>query len=234
MSKHITLCQALVLAWAAGIAAPLTGCGRTLVFGERDGVNLSIRANASSTPPLEVNFGLDRVVATIVPPAGESNSRPIGEAVNMFAGFQVERYSDLNPTKPLGIDLQITTQFASGDAAVSVASNPTVVNRIVNVSGPTITRDSAFVGTLVERQALVLTVRDHITADQAVAVASEMAPMLAERSAFMQASLSGNIPPNGRFTAAEARSFLTKWAALETLTPAFRTEWSNALAQATK
>jgi hypothetical protein len=125
----------MTLLWVVGIAASVAGCGRTLVFAERDGVNLAIRANASSSPPIEVNFGLNRTIATIVPPAGENGGKPSGEAVNMFAGFQVEQPTSPDPKKPLDVDVKIDTQFASGAAAQKVAGNPTVVARIVNVGG---------------------------------------------------------------------------------------------------
>jgi hypothetical protein len=125
-----SLPQLITLLGALGIAASVAGCGKTLAFVERDGVNLAIRANASSSPPIEVNFGLNRTIATIVPPTGENGNKPSGEAVSMFAGFQVD--NTLDPSKVAG-DLQIVTQFASGAAATSVAGNPPVVARIVNV-----------------------------------------------------------------------------------------------------
>jgi hypothetical protein len=117
---------------AIAVAASVAGCGRTLVFAERSGVNIAVRANATSAPPIEANFGLNRTIATIVPPAGQvGNNRPDGDAVSMFAGFQVD--NTLNPTKErLKVDLEISTQFASGNAAKAVADKPTVVAAIVN------------------------------------------------------------------------------------------------------
>ena len=101
--------RTMTLLAAMGIAAAVAGCGRTLVFVERDGINFAIRANASSSPPLELNFGLDRVIATIVPPVGESGGQPNGDAVNMFAGFQVAI-----PTRSCSRPMRRSTQFASG------------------------------------------------------------------------------------------------------------------------
>ena len=124
--------RTMTLLAAMGIAAAVAGCGRTLVFVERDGINFAIRANASSSPPLELNFGLDRVIATIVPPVGESGGQPNGDAVNMFAGFQVAANTD--PAKPLAPDVKIDTQFASGAAAKSVAESPPVVAGLVVAS----------------------------------------------------------------------------------------------------
>ncbi len=125
ISCPVNLRQSLTLLAAVGAAVTVAGCGRTLVFIERDGVNLAVRASGS-TPPLEVNFGLNRTVATIVPPANEK-----GDAVSMFAGFQVD--NTLVPTKALDADLQIDTQFASGKAATAVASKPGVVSQIVSM-----------------------------------------------------------------------------------------------------
>lgn len=121
--------QVGVLVATFASAVLVAGCGRTLVFAERDGVNLAVRADASSTPPLEVNFGLNRMIATIVPPAGEKNGKPDGDAVSMFAGFQIE--NTIIPTKPLDADLEISTQFASGKAATAVAGDPQLVAQIV-------------------------------------------------------------------------------------------------------
>jgi len=117
---------------AIGVAASVAGCGKTLVFAERDGVNFAVRANGSSAPPIEANFGLNRTIATIVPPAGETaNNKADGDAVSMFAGFQID--NTLDPQKGrLKADLQISTQFASGEAATLVATKPDVVIAIVN------------------------------------------------------------------------------------------------------
>ena len=117
------------------LLAPLAGCGKTLIFAEHEGVNFAIRANASSQPPIEVNFGLDSALATIVPPAGQVDGRPKGDAVNLFAGFQVDRDgSILTDTQRVKVSLRIATQFASGQAALEIANKPSVVAKIVNTS----------------------------------------------------------------------------------------------------
>ena len=134
--RRPSLPRLMTLLWVVGIAASVAGCGRTLAFVERDGVNLAIRVNASSSPPIEVNFGLNRTIATIVPPAGESGGQPKGDAVSMFAGFQVDNTTD--PAKPLQADLQVYTQFASGAAAISVADSPPLVASIVKTPGTTV------------------------------------------------------------------------------------------------
>ncbi|MBR0672027.1 hypothetical protein GXW76_12670 [Roseomonas soli] len=112
----------------------VAGCGQTLVFAERSGVNLSIRADATSRPPLAVNFGLDRASGTIVPPrARGEDGRPQGEAINMFAGFQVDRRGEVATQQPVNVDLRVSTQFASGAAALKVAGAPDVVRDIVTL-----------------------------------------------------------------------------------------------------
>ena len=185
--------RALLSACALGMLASTAGCGRTLVFAEHDSVNFGITANASSTPPIEVNFGLNRLIGTIVPPAGDENGRPLGEAVNMFAGFQVERFSDLNLLKPVGVDLRIVTQFASGAAALAVAKDADIVNRIANVN---ITHTAAYG----QRPAILFrdTVDQQITGltgPQRVRLANLMLPHL---SSANQKAVEGLIPPPGQ------------------------------------
>jgi hypothetical protein len=115
------------------VAASVAGCGKTLVFAERDGVNFAVRANATSAPPIEANFGLNRTIATIVPPAGEAGNRPDGDAVSMLASFQID--NTLDPAKaPLKADLEISTQFASGQVATVIAKKPKLAVAIVNPS----------------------------------------------------------------------------------------------------
>jgi hypothetical protein len=232
--RHHSFPHLMTLLWAVGIAASVAGCGRTLVFAERDGVNLAIRANASSSPPIEVNFGLNRTIATIVPPAGESGGKPSGEAVNMFAGFQVEQPTSPDLAKPLDVDVQIITQFASGAAAKSVAGNPTVVARIVNINSTTFQRGPASVGTLEARQQLVATIGD-LSNDQVVVAATSMLPNLTARPDALRKALAPQvaaIPPGGKMSPAMARNLLNQWAYLETVTPGTAAEWAAAFAQA--
>jgi len=133
---------------AAGMAiCALSGCGKTLMFGERSGLNLAIRVDPAGQPPVMLNLGLNRTVGTIVPPATQSrDNRPSGDAISMFSGFQVESFSDpvqITPAtvaratgNPFSVDLLIGTQFASGAAAMAVAEgDPEVVRQIVSV-GP--------------------------------------------------------------------------------------------------
>jgi len=132
MSPHpTTLCVAGPFALA--ITLVLSGCGHTLVFAEQTGFNLSIIAKPSEATPLNVNIGLDRTVASLVPPIHDNTpqGRVDGEGVNMFAGFR----ANYDPgTQPLAGDLRIRTQFASGQAATMIAGDPDTVVRVVNVS----------------------------------------------------------------------------------------------------
>ena len=119
------------------------GCSRTLVFAEREGVNLAIRADATRSPPLEVNFGYKRDVGTTVPAIAEKQGRggapePAGEAVNMISGFEVlSNKIDPSPNKPPDVDLTIRSRFASGSAAKEVAKSAPAVAAIARLSdGP--------------------------------------------------------------------------------------------------
>ena len=113
------------------------GCSRTLVFAEREGVNIAIRADAAQTPPLEVNFGYNRVVGTTVPPMAEEGqgpeTRPRGQALNMVSGFRVLS-AKLDPSMPVNVDVTISSQFAAGGAAWEIAANPPVAAAIAGFS----------------------------------------------------------------------------------------------------
>ena len=111
----------------------LSGCGRTLVFAEQTGFNLSVVVKPSEATPLNVNIGLDRTVASLVPPIHEATPQGTvdGEGVNMFAGFNAH-YDPA--TQPLAGNLHIRTQFASGQVALMIAGDPDTVVRVVNVT----------------------------------------------------------------------------------------------------
>ncbi len=132
MMAFLAMRRVMTLLAVGSAATSIGGCGRTLVFAESDGVNLAIRANASSETPVEVNFGLNRTVGTIVPPAGQKKGgrESDGEAVNMFAGFEVNANVEVGKIEA---DLTVDTQFASGAAAKAVSGNPAVVARIVSL-----------------------------------------------------------------------------------------------------
>ena len=223
--------RTMTLLAAMSIAAAVAGCGRTLVFVERDGVNFAVRANASSSPPLELNFGLDRVIATIVPPVGETGGQPNGDAVNMFAGFQVVANTD--PAKPLAPDVKIDTQFASGAAAKSVAESPVVVASIINPNSG-IQRGPDFLVTFADRRQLLAAIRD-LSDDQAVSVARSMLPNLSSRGADIQTQLApfvAFLSRGGKLTPTIAREILNTWAPTESVTPDHARQWAMAFAQA--
>lgn len=230
-TRPLSLDRIITLLWAVAAAASLAGCGRTLVFAERDGINLAIRANASSTPPIEVNFGLDRTIATIVPPVAESRGHPSGEGVNMFAGFQVEQPTSPDLNKPIGVDVKIDTQFASGAAAKNVSDSPPLVARIVNVRGVTFQRTPEFVGKIKNRQQLIAAI-DSLSDGQAVAVATSMLPALATRPPDLRNALAPLVPRGGRIPPVRARTILDLWAAMETVNSVNEGQWETALAQA--
>jgi hypothetical protein len=98
-------------------AMALTGCERTLVYGERTGTNLGINVDAAKSRPIEVNFGLKRDVVGVIPGSGQI--APKGEAVNLFSRFGLV-YEEGNAGL-FGGKLTVSTAFASGAAAVEIA-----------------------------------------------------------------------------------------------------------------
>ena len=122
----------IVGACMLGVAA----CGDTLVYGERTGFNLSVEVGQDPATPVNVNIGLRRTVVSVVPPIdsepGEDGQpHPNGEAVSMISGFELTDQPRQNPLDP---DLQIRSQFASGEAAVLVSGNPDVVRAIADTN----------------------------------------------------------------------------------------------------
>jgi hypothetical protein len=75
--------------------------------------------------PLSVNIGLDRKVASLVPPTRENTPEGTvdGEGVNMFAGFKAAYDPGVDANQklqPFAGDLRIRTQFASGGAVKAI------------------------------------------------------------------------------------------------------------------
>ena len=138
MNRYVSLFRRIgILLATIGVAASVAGCGRTLMFAESDGVNFAVRANAASSPPFEVNFGLNRTVATVVPPNKQSSDgKATGDAVNMFGGFQID--AALEGQQKIDADVKIATQFASGKAATAVAGDPQVVAKITKFGPVTV------------------------------------------------------------------------------------------------
>lgn len=95
------------------------------------------RRTGAWTAALDVNVGIERKVVSVVPPVGNGTPQAAadGEAVNMFAGFKVAYTPATGTPQPLSGDLNVRTQFASGLAALAIATDPATVNSLVNVTG---------------------------------------------------------------------------------------------------
>ena len=116
----------------------LASCERTLIYAERTGFKLGISVNDNPGTPVEVNAGLKRTLVGFVPPkegtqGSGADKTAEGEAVSMFSGFRME-YQDGTAAQPFAGKLNIRTQFASGNAALAVASKPEIVTKIVSVT----------------------------------------------------------------------------------------------------
>jgi hypothetical protein len=61
---------------------------RSLVYGERSGVNIALRSDPAKALPVEVNAGIQRRVTTLVPTISRNqNKRPNDEAVSLVSTF---------------------------------------------------------------------------------------------------------------------------------------------------
>ncbi|MBK8159294.1 MAG: hypothetical protein IPK59_11205 [Rhodospirillaceae bacterium] len=105
----------------------LSGCHKTLVYGEQTGFNLAIQVNDDPKTPVQVNAGLKRTVGQLTPPtsleADANGNKTNNDAVSTFSGFR------LNYAKDgwfMG-DLTIKTQFATGAAANALSDDPEAV-----------------------------------------------------------------------------------------------------------
>ncbi len=200
------------------VALAIGGCGRTLVFVERTGFNMSIAVRPAETTPIDVNFGLERKVASIVPPAGNPTpqGQVDGEAVNMFAGFAAAY--DVGAKDgvffPLQSDLTIRTQFASGAAATGIASDAAAVAKVVDVSGAIVhNRALRYDLVAIQNKAEIKAAIAGLTAAQQVRLANEMLPNLSSRTPQLQAEMRA-FAPSGRFLPSQqaaAASFLAIW-----------------------
>jgi hypothetical protein len=180
----------------------LAGCNRTLVFGEETGFNMGIFVKPNESTPLQVNFGLDRKVASIVPPKTEPGPQGAnGEAVNMFAGFRAayDTVQKDNVVQPFAGSLRIRTQFASGAAAKAIAADPNTVARVVDVSNSismpgSLMRDEATKNRADVEQRIKL-----LAGAQQVRLANNMIPKLSTRPADFQAAMRALVPKTGQF-----------------------------------
>lgn len=105
----------------------LVGCtsiqDRSLVYGERSGVNIALRSDPAKALPVEVNAGVQRRVTTLVPPISRNqNKRPNDEAVSLVSTFDLT-YDNADASKGLfGGRTRIASIFTTGSAATELAT----------------------------------------------------------------------------------------------------------------
>ena len=106
----------------------LSGCHKTLVYGEQTGFNLAIQVNDDPKTPVQVNAGLKRTVGQLTPPTSletDANGNSTNnDAVSTFSGFRLNYDEEENV---LMGKLTIKTQFATGTAASALSDNPEAV-----------------------------------------------------------------------------------------------------------
>jgi hypothetical protein len=114
--------------WLAMLAMSgvLASCGDALIYGEGTKFNLEIGVNSNPAEPVMINAGLQRIVVNYAPPAYGTDpvngvQIPNGEAVSSMSNFLLT--DNRTAANPLGGTLEIITQFASGQAARSVAGS---------------------------------------------------------------------------------------------------------------
>ena len=123
---------------AAIFSSALSGCGDTLHFAERDSFKLGIHVADNPVLPLQVTAGVKRTAVVIAPPKGgvvkdgSGRSRAEGDAVNMFSGFDIKYEKQ---SSPFGGKLGIKTQFASGKAAIAIATSPDLAEAVMGLGG---------------------------------------------------------------------------------------------------
>lgn len=96
------------------LSLPLSGCGNALIYGEGTNFSLTtLRLNDDAATPVRIVSGLDRTVAAVVPRRNHDC-----DAVNMSALFDL-KHEKLHAFPSVFSDtLKITSEFASGEAAV--------------------------------------------------------------------------------------------------------------------
>jgi hypothetical protein len=117
----------------------LAGCNDTVIYGEREGFNLTISANESASSPIEVNAGLRRTMGALVPATSTTKvdngqTRATGQAVSLLSGFDLAY--EPGTVNIFGGRITIGTQFASGDAATTIGGNVAAANQILGVTQP--------------------------------------------------------------------------------------------------
>lgn len=170
LCRPALLSTMVVLPW-------LAGCADTIVFGAQREIDVAISLNEDVAEPVQVNIGLNSQIASLIPPIGENNNstsapsvsnaaaqhfNPEGEAATIFSGFRYTSVSmlEISQTSPRPkYDAEIRSQFASGAAAVILASDPEAVAKVVDVA-ITFDRDPEFLSK--EVQDLRATLHDKV------------------------------------------------------------------------
>lgn len=129
------------------LAACLPACTDTIVFGAQREIDVAIVVNEDVAEPVSVNIGLNSQIAGLVPsldskPAESTlpllkyfrSDDPEGEAASIFSGFRYTSETDIVPAKKFDYSAEIRSQFASGAAAMILATNPDAVAQVVNIS----------------------------------------------------------------------------------------------------
>jgi hypothetical protein len=154
------LCRPALLS-ALAVLPWLAGCADTIVFGAQREIDVAISLNEDVAEPVQVNIGLNSQIASLIPPIAENDDstsstgitslaaqhfNPEGEAASIFSGFRYTSSSmlEITPASPRPkYDAEIRSQFASGAAAVILASDPEAVAKVVDVA-ITFDRNSSF------------------------------------------------------------------------------------------
>ncbi len=105
------------------------GCSKpALVYGERNSLHVaSVQINDNVAEPLRLNVAFRRTIAMKAPALEDEK----GDAVSVFSSFDLN--SDDGKANTIIDPIEITTKFASGNAARNIASKPQVVAEILKV-----------------------------------------------------------------------------------------------------
>jgi hypothetical protein len=127
----------------------VTSCADGLVYGERTSFNLaSVRLNDDPSEPVAIKLGFDRDVVLVAPPVGGEvvaydgqGGRSVtarGEAVSQFSTFTLKSAAPFvrRPGDEPDALLAVQTRFATGAAAMAIASKPEVVAALMGLPVP--------------------------------------------------------------------------------------------------
>lgn len=127
MAKFFLAALSTVVIFIAG------GCSKpALVYGERNSLHVaSVQVNDNVAEPLRLNVAFRRTIAMKAGSLDGGNGTASGEAVSVFSSFDLD--SDDKNSKTILDPIQITTKFASGNAARKIAGNTNAVAQILGV-----------------------------------------------------------------------------------------------------